>query len=283
MKTMMRIVIVCAILIASSIVWSGMGFGTSTSMIEPPTDFSIEKLSERIFVADHHFPWPANSLIVEMANGTVVLVDTPYTPEATEDLLGWIERQFGKRQLVAINTHFHLDNLGGNAALVEAGVPIYGSDLTVQLIGERGEEARALLMSWLQSTGDERYRNVFANLAYVPPTEVFALSEGKVLMFGEEKVVIYYPGESHAPENVVVYFPTLKLLFGSCMVKSLEDAKLGNVADANVQEWPKSVKKLMERFNEAEIIVPGHGGWGGRELLSHTLQLLEIDELDREW
>jgi glyoxylase-like metal-dependent hydrolase (beta-lactamase superfamily II) len=275
-KMFKRWMIMFVVLICSSLIFFvGLGEDSEAAM-EFSRDIFIENLDENVFLVIHQFPWPANSLIVKMADGTIVLVDTPYTPAATRDLLGWIEEQFGQSQLVAINTHFHLDNLGGNEALVEAGIPVYGSDLTVQLIGERGEEARALMMSWLPSPDDERFRNAFASISYIPPTEIFPLAEGKVLKFGEETVEIYYPGETHAPDNVVVYFPERKLLFGSCMVKSLEDLKLGNIADANLGEWPTSVKKVMDRYQDAEIVIPGHGSWGGQELLSHTLELLKI-------
>lgn len=272
-----RSVITGVILMWSILLCVGSGLGESPDLSEVPQDFVIEKLSEGVFVADHHFPWPANSLVAEMEDGTLVLVDTPYTPAATLDLLRWMDKQFGKRRIVAINTHFHFDNLGGNAALMEAGVPIYGSDRTVELIKERGEEARELLLSWLQSPGSERYSDAFANIAYVPPTEIFPLEEGQILTFGEERVVIYYPGESHAPDNVVVYFPEKKILFGGCMVKSLEDSKLGNIADANVTAWPGALEKVAERFKEAEIVIPGHGPWGGLELLQHTLDLLTVN------
>ncbi len=90
----------------------------------------------------HELPWPANSLLVEMADGTLVLAGTPYTPEATRRLLEWVRSRFGQRRVAAINNGYHVDNLGGNAALLDAGIPVYGSDLTVSLLRERGEETR---------------------------------------------------------------------------------------------------------------------------------------------
>lgn len=94
------------------------------------------------FEITHTLPWPANSLLVEMAEGTLVLAGTPYSPEATKEVLTWARARFGERKLVAINNGFHVDNLGGNAALLEASIPVYGSDLTVTLLRERGEPTR---------------------------------------------------------------------------------------------------------------------------------------------
>ena len=81
----------------------------------------------------------------------LVLVDTPYTPEATKALLGWMETRFGARELIAINTGFHVDNLGGNSVLIEAGIPVYGAEETVALVEERGEDSRAQTLEFLKA------------------------------------------------------------------------------------------------------------------------------------
>jgi len=69
-----------------------------------------------------------------MLEGSLLLVNTPYTSAATARLLTWIEVRYGRRPLTAVNTHFHVDALGGNAALVAAGARIYGSDATARLV-----------------------------------------------------------------------------------------------------------------------------------------------------
>jgi len=89
-------------------------------------DLCVRQVRDGIVVITHSFPWAANSLIVEMENSDLVMVDTPYTPEATRDLLEWVAARFGKRSITAINTGYHHDNLGGNSCLIEQGVPVYG-------------------------------------------------------------------------------------------------------------------------------------------------------------
>ena len=58
------------------------------------------------------------------------------------------------------------------------------------------------------------------------------------------------------------------------MVKSHESKKPGYTGDANMEEWPKSVEKVLKRYKDARIVVPGHGKWGDIELLSHMIDLL---------
>jgi glyoxylase-like metal-dependent hydrolase (beta-lactamase superfamily II) len=233
-------------------------------------DMYVRQIQDGVFVTTHAFPWPANSMIVEMADSRLVLVDTPYTPEATRDLLDWVQARLGEREIVAINTGFHHDNLGGNSYLVEQGIPVYGADLTARLLEERGPEVRALTLSWLQAPGYERYHDVHESLPYVAPTHQFELEQGLTLEFGTETVRVYYPGPSHSPDNVVVYFPARKILFGGCMVIGQDE--VGNTADADMEAWPDSVRNLA-RF-DFDVLVPGHGDRLDSGLLEHTVDLL---------
>jgi metallo-beta-lactamase class B len=59
-------------------------------------------------------------------------------------------------------------------------------------------------------------------------------------------------------------------------VKAESFTNLGNVADADIKEWPRSIHTLMKKFPIVQVIVPGHGEWGGFMLLQHTLDLLSI-------
>ncbi|AOT69571.1 subclass B1 metallo-beta-lactamase [Geosporobacter ferrireducens] len=236
-----------------------------------------EEIQESVYVINHEFPWPSNSMVVEMETGDIVLVDTPYTPAATKQLLDWIHKRFGEREIIAINTGFHFDNLGGNQVLVQKDIPVYGSSLTELLIYEYGEASRELMLSWLNKPETKELYNVYQQIPYVPPTEIFNLDKVDLqnFRFGNEEVEIYYPGQSHSPDNLVVYFPEKNILFGGCMIKSLDSKDLGNTADANLQEWPKSVKKVLERYKDSKIVIPGHGKWGNIDLIKYTLQLCE--------
>jgi hypothetical protein len=175
----------------------------STERFDLTEDLYVRKVQDGVFVVTHAFPWPGNSMIVEMQNSDLVLVDTPYTPEATRELLEWVKVQLGERRVVAINTGFHDDNLGGNAYLVEQGIPVYGSELTARLLEERGEEERAMILGWLQAPQYQRYYETYQTLPHVAPTHLFDLDEGLLLEFGDETVQVYYPGPSHSPDNVV--------------------------------------------------------------------------------
>ena len=241
-------------------------------------DLSVVKVAEGVVMAVHTFPWGANSLAIEIIDSEIVLVDTPYTYEATKELVEWIRGLAGTQiKLSAINTGFHFDNLGGNKYLAEQGIPIYGTSKTADMIQKRGEKSRNWFLQSLQAPKDKKYHDAFQDLAYVQPTEVFDLNAGeeKKLSFGSESLILYYPGESHSPDNITVYYPGKKILFGGCMVKESSSANLGNTDDANLAQWPVSIERLMARYNETNVklVIPGHGKAGDIRLLDKTLEL----------
>ncbi len=250
------------------------GIATPTATVtrsDLSEDLYLREIQSGVYVITHAFPWPGNSLLVEMANGTLVLVDTPYTPEATQQVVQWAEARLGKRDIVAINTGYHYDNLGGNAYLLEQGIPVYGADLTVKLLAERGDALRALTLDWLKDPKNKAYYEVHRTLPYVAPDHTFPLDEGLQLEFGDETVEVYFPGPSHTPDNVVVYFPDRKLLFGGCMI--IGGDSVGNTADADMAAWPESVRNLA-RF-DVDVVVPGHGERLDPQLIEHTIALLD--------
>jgi len=232
-------------------------------------DLHLRPIGDRALVIVHACPWPANSLLVVMPDGTLVLAGTPYTADATRTVLDWARRRFGERRIVAINPGYHVDNLGGNQALLDAGAAVYGSDLTIRLLRERGERMRAVTLALIGDPESPAYR-LHAGLKFVPPDHPFPIRDGLRLTFGGEEVQVFYPGPSQAPDKVVVYFPGLRILFGSCMI--LAGPRPGNTADADLAQWPESVRRLR-RF-PADIVVPGHGDRLDPGLIQHTLDVL---------
>jgi metallo-beta-lactamase class B len=171
--------------------------------------------------------------------------------------------------MVAINNGYHVDNLGGNAALRQAGIPVYGSDLTVRLLAERGEQTRQHLLGMIGDQSSPAYE-AHAALPYVPPDHVFPAGQGLVLRFGTDEVRVLYAGPSQAPDKLAVYFPSRALLFGGCML--LNGDRAGNIADADLEAWPRAVATLAKL--PIKIAIPAHGDRLDPGLLQHTLDVL---------
>lgn len=189
-------------------------------------------------------PFSSNGLVVVTPRGSI-LVDTAFTDRQTEDLLLWIERDLGAPVRHLVVTHAHDDRLGGIAAVVRRGIPVVGHEETAR---------RARDLGW--------------------PAAGATFPDRTQIAIGSTVVEAFFPGPGHAPDNVVVWLPEQRILFGGCLVKSAEATDLGFVGDARIEEWPASLERARARYATAVLVVPGHGRPGGIDLLDHTIDLL---------
>jgi metallo-beta-lactamase class B len=186
----------------------------------------------------------ANGLVAETEKG-VILVDTGWDTAQTRQLLDLIAARIRKPVLLCIISHCHADRLGGISLLKARGIRTISTAHTASLAAKGGYELPEGIL---------------------PPDTMFTV-DGLQL-------VCYYPGPGHGPDNIVVWFPSRKVLFGGCFIKSTDADNLGNIADANLQAWPESIRKVQKRFPAPEYVVPGHDSWTSTNAMEHTLQLL---------
>ena len=248
---------------------------TNEKRITLDEDLSVMEIEKDVFVVTHSFPWPSNSLLIRASNSDCILVNTLCDNQGARMLVDWIKNNFGEVNLIGINTGFHVDNIGGNEFLLSNGTAVYGSNLTAKLIAERGQAEKSRLLEGFKSPESKKYYDAYKNLTFVPPNHIFDINEGLHLKIGDEDVDVFYPGPSHTIDNVVVYFPKRKILFGGCMIKSLDSKNAGYSADADMQKWPRSVEKVLAKYKDAKIVVPGHGNYGDTGLIKHTIELLD--------
>ena len=253
----------------------GLSFVFSQPEVVLNPELRITKLSDRVWVVTHSFPWESNSLVVKASDKELILIDTPYTNEATEQVLQFIGKEIKPTKITVLLTGFHVDNLGGTGCLLQHQIPVYGSNRTCQLLDERSAQTQKLMLTWLQKPEHEKYRKAYAEMKFDKPDHVFVLEKGLFLKKGKLSFEVYFPGESHSPDNLTVYIKELNLLFGGCMIKSIESPNLGFTGDANMSEWPISVRKVQAKYPDAQLVIPHHGKWGDISLLQHTLDLFQ--------
>jgi len=85
----------------------------------------------------------------------------------------------------------------------------------------------------------------------------------------------YYPGPGHTSDNIVIWFKDDQILYGGCLIKSTESKTLGNLSDANVFSWKKSLKNIDKKYPKPTIIIPGHQDWNSPHSLKYTMSLLD--------
>lgn len=250
------------------------GQGDTSNVVFSDDELIIKEIDESTFLAVHSFPWPANSLVIKFDNGELLFIDTPYTDEATEKLVKFFQGKENKKvHVTAINTHFHVDNLGGNGYLKKIKADIYGSDLTAKLLKERGL-GNGMLESF-NNTSLKKYYDYYKDIKLTPPEKLFSLDKGLKLSFGKDTIEVYYPGPGHTPDNVVVYYPAKKILFGGCILKSMESNSKGNTGDADIKLWASSLENILLKYPEAKLVIPGHGKEGTVEMIKHSIEVVK--------
>ncbi|UHA74980.1 subclass B1 metallo-beta-lactamase [Paenibacillus sp. 481] len=187
---------------------------------------------------------PANGLIVQTKQG-IVLLDATWSDKLAGQLVHMIESYFKQKVVLAIVTHAHEDRMGGVSGLIERDIEVRSTDMTARLAKEAG---------------------------YAEPN---AFLDGEPqFMVGGTQFEVFYPGEGHGKDNVVVWLPQTNTLFGGCLVLGQDAKALGNVADANMAEWPESLLRVKHKYGQAKLVVPGHGKWGNAGLLNRSIELV---------
>lgn len=185
----------------------------------------------------------SNGLIV-IKNNEVLLIDTPMSSEETEVLYNYLKNEMNAKITRFIGGHYHEDCIGGINFLKEKGVQT--------LLGEQTKlKCIELNLSLPDSTFEDHFVDRFQDI----------------------KFECAYLGGGHTIDNIVIYFPNNKLLFGGCLIKSMGSNNMGNVSDAVPSQWVNTVRKVKKNYPDVELVVPGHGKWGGVELLDFTINL----------
>ena len=190
------------------------------------------------------YRFPSNSMYVVTENG-IVMIDTPWDETQFQPLLDSIASKHKKEVVLCIATHFHDDRTAGLEFLKQKGIPTYTSELSNRL-GKKNREKEA----------------------------AFHFAKDTTFVVGKRKFETFYPGEGHTKDNIVIWIDDQKILYGGCLVKSTENKSLGNIADANLNDWAVTIKKVMKKFPAPEFVIPGHFGWSDKKSLKHTLKLL---------
>jgi len=215
----------------------------------------VTPLTKRLYVHTSYrtyqgTPFPANGLIARTRDG-IVLVDTGWDvlgdSTNTRQLLDWIDQNLHEPVRFCIVTHYHDDRVAGISLLRKAGVRVISTALTAELAAREGYEKPE---GWL-------------------PADT-------TLMVGRLPIRCYFAGEGHTSDNIVVWFPTERVLFGGCLVKSYAAFGLGNIANANLTAWPNTIRQLQRTFPNPRFVVPGHQEWDKTTSLEQTLRLLEL-------
>lgn len=190
-----------------------------------------------------NLPSAGTSLAFITANG-VVLVDTKL-PGWGKPIMDVVRDITDKPVTTIINTHTHMDHVGGNVEF-PAAVEVVAHENTAKLT----REMRPV-------TGGPVQPNLFSeNNGRGLPTRTF--KDRMTLGSGDDRIDLYYFGRAHTSGDAWVVFPALGVLhagdlFGHKAVPPL-DANNG----ASGVEYPETIAKGVAALTNIDTVITGH-------------------------
>ncbi|GAA3631195.1 subclass B1 metallo-beta-lactamase [Flavivirga jejuensis] len=213
----------------------------------------IKKLSNHIYKhisflnTDDYGKVACNGMLVVNENKGIVF-DTPTDNKSSLELINFVTNELKSEITAVIPTHFHEDCVGGIQEFEEHNIQTYATNQTIELLKNNG-------------------------LNFSKPIKGF--DNNLTLDIGNKKVYAEYFGEGHTKDNIIGYFPEDNAIFGGCLIKKV-GANKGYLGDANTNKWSETVRKIKLKYPKTEIVIPGHGKWGGTELFDYTIKLFEL-------
>jgi len=240
-------------------------------------DFTLTKVGEGIFAGISVATGLAGSNAgFIIGDDGVVVVDTYTTPQAAEELLGQIEQRTSLPIKYVVNTHYHLDHVGGNQVFAARNIPIIAQANVRDWITTKNQNHKFIssmdelkkrredTAAQLSKIGaDDKTRpalerrlhmtDAMLTLKITPPTITY-VSDSVHLFLGKREVILFtLPG--HTGGDTLVYVPDANVLFTGDMGWS---KTLPNLIDATVNDWIPSLDKILAQYGTAKF-VPGHG------------------------
>ena len=256
--------VLCLILLTQYGCKSGSVFHTeeSRTAVGPPVELQLEEIGSGVWVHSTYRTVPGFGRV--LSNGIVVasgddaiLIDTGWSRDsdaATEGIIEEAREVSGARVGHTVFSHYHDDSVAGINALRQGNIVSYATSLTADSMAAHGWGRPDLLLDMEDGV------NTWT------------------LPFGDHHIEVFYPGPGHTVDNVVVYVPHARILYGGCLIRPGTSKSLGNMADADIKRWAESVALVRERYGDrVDIVVPSHGQPMGPELLDHTIKLVEAN------
>lgn len=192
--------------------------------------------------------YPANGMYVLTDSGALIF-DTPWDSIQFQPLLDSIAIKHRMKAIFCLATHSHEDRTAGLEYFKNKGIKTYTTFKT-DSISLKNNEKRAQ----------------------------FLIEKDTTFSIGGIEFETFYAGHGHTSDNIVIWFNTPDILYGGCLVKSIEAKDMGNLADANLEQWFLSIKRLENKYKSPAFIIPGHKGWQSKKALKYTLKLIKTEQ-----
>ena len=195
-----------------------------------PARLELVKLAADLYVIYNEFvPGNTTALITDAG---VILVDDKYAVDHA-NVMAQLSRVTRQPVRYVINTHYHSDHSGGNAALQRLGA---------------------------QAVSSERARERMVVNKQAGATDV-TFADRMHVRLGGKQIDLYYFGRAHTDGDIVAHFPQHRVLAAGDIFayagETLPPELIDYAGGGSAREWPATMDKAMAL--EFDRVVPGHG------------------------
>ena len=178
----------------------------------------------------------------------VVVVDALGSPILAQKLIAEIKKVTNQPIVALIVSHYHADHIYGLQEFKKIGVKIYA----------QGEGRNYL------SSETAKQRLIASRIDFAPwvnaSTQLIAadvwIDKKTKLNIGGVEFLVSRVGPAHAPEDLMVYVPSEKVLFAGDLVFR---GRIPFVGNADSKGWLTALDAIEEL--QPQIVIPGHGAY----------------------
>lgn len=239
--------------------------------------YSVKRISERVLVLSGKIVMMNNITAILTEKG-IVVIDTSFSPTLASDMRKTIEEEFGRKYFTfVINTHSHWDHVFGNQVFKEATIIAHkntpaairnesppcnwfrakANSRKKDLKGLKPDSKKALELQewigWVKTACGDIDKNYIQTL----PTKTF--KDKLVLNMGDLSIELYYFGNAHSDNDIIVHIPQERILFtGDLFLDGQMMSGYKNNKKLDIPRWIETLDKLLKKGNKIKYVIPGH-------------------------
>lgn len=211
-----------------------------SSAVAAPS-LKLVPLKPDLYVVEDTY-YAAENSMVYVGRDHVTVIGATWSPVTADILIAEIGKITSKPITEVVLQNHDLDRTGGDASFKRIGAKLIAIQATRDLLAKEGVQ---------QIADTRKFAPNYPDVPIVLPDTIvgddFTLQNGAIRGF--------WLGASHKPDDIFIWFPNEKVLYGGCALKPF----LGNTVGADLVEYPKTLTKLKALNLPIETIVAGHG------------------------
>jgi len=176
----------------------------------------------------------------------VVVIDALGSPALAKKLIAEIKKLTSQKVVAVIVTHYHADHVYGLQEFKQLGAKIYAQGegrnyISSETARQRLIASRTDFAPWVNASTHLMSADVWIDQSFT-------------LTIGSVEFKITRVGPAHAPEDLIIYVPSEKVLFAGDLVFR---GRIPFVGNADSKGWLQALNEI-ESLNPS-IVIPGHG------------------------